>query len=144
MLCETVIAGDFVKKVVPFIDRCSHSLDLCVFDWRWYPSDPGAPVQLFNQSIVRAVQRGVKVRAIVNNDQVAGTLRSVGVQTKKFVSAHLLHCKFMVLDLAIVVTGSHNYTQSAFSSNYELSVILSGDSNISDFSNFFERLWQSQ
>lgn len=144
MNCETIIAGDFVKKVVPLIDRCLNTLDLCVFDWRWYQNDPGAPVQLFNQSIVRAVKRGVKVRALVNNDNVMGILRSVGVDSKKFISGHLLHCKFMVLDSEVVITGSHNYTQSAFSSNYELSVILGDGVNIFDFSNFFNVLWQSQ
>jgi phosphatidylserine/phosphatidylglycerophosphate/cardiolipin synthase-like enzyme len=140
MQCETIIAGDFVKKVVPLIDSARHTLDLCVFDWRWYPQDPSSPVQLFNQAIVSAVRRGVTVRALVNSDSILTTLRSVGVDAKKFVSGHLLHCKFIILDSTTIITGSHNYTQSAFSSNFELSVVLSDGVDCFPFQDFFNRL----
>lgn len=143
MLCEAVIASDFPKKIIPLIDEAKNSLDICVFDWRWYPSDPAGACQQFNNAIVRASKRGVKVRAIVNNDSVAQTLKSVGVETKRFRSAFLLHCKLMILDEKTVVTGSHNYTQSAFSANYELSVILSEPENIADFQQFFKNLFRS-
>jgi len=85
-----------------------------------------------------------KVRAIVNSEDVACKLRKAGVDVKKFVSKHLLHCKLMIIDDKIVITGSHNYTQSAFEANFEISVILSELANISDFSNFFNNLWLSQ
>lgn len=144
MQCEPIIAGQFVSKVKPFIDSAKNSLDICVFDWRWYPNDPGAVCQQFNLSIVAAVKRGVKVRALVNSDSVAQILRSVGVQVKKHISAHLLHLKMILIDDKIVITGSHNYTQSAFQANRELSVILSDGVDTSEFSKFFNNIWQSQ
>lgn len=141
MKVEPIIAGDFPKKVIPLIESARNNIDVCVFDWRWYPNDPGATCQLFNQAVVRAVRRGVKVRAIVNNSQVATALQSVGVDVKKFTSAHLLHCKLMIFDDDIVVTGSHNYTQSAFTDNYELSVILSDGIESFPYCDFFDRLF---
>lgn len=141
MTCEPIIASEFVKKMIPIIDEARQMIDICVFDWRWYPQDPGSVAQLYNQAVIRAIKRGVCVRAIVNSQQVADTLREAGAKTKKHISAHLLHTKLMIVDDSIIITGSHNYTQSAFSANYELSVILRDVVAIGDFSNFFNALW---
>ena len=143
MELQTIVATQFVNKVIPYVNRAKNSIDICVFDWRWYPNDPGAACQQFNQSIVSAVRRGVKVRALVNSESVAQILRSVGVECKKHASSHLLHLKMMLIDDKIVITGSHNYTQSAFTTNYELSVVLSEVDSVSEFSNFFINLWQN-
>ena len=68
---DTIIGKEFPDKVIPLIDNAKYTIDIVVFDWRWYPQDPGASVQLFNQSIVRSVRRGVKVRAIANRNQIS-------------------------------------------------------------------------
>lgn len=141
MQCESIIAGQFVQKVTPLVAGVRRTLDICVFDWRWYPNDVGSPCQIFNQSIVQAVRRGVRVRAIVNSESVAAQLRAVGVEVKRHVSKHLLHLKMMVLDSETLVTGSHNYTQSAFSANYEMSLILSDGVNLKPAEDFFNALW---
>ena len=141
MQCESIIAGEFVKKVTPLVESVRSTLDICVFDWRWYPNDVGSPCQIFNQAIVQAVRRGVHVRAIVNSESVAAQLRAVGVEVKRHVSKHLLHLKMMLLDSETLVTGSHNYTQSAFSANYEMSLILSDGVNLKPAQDFFNALW---
>lgn len=141
MQYETIVATNFVDKVVPIIDNARNSIDICVFDWRWYPNDVGSPAARFNQAIVRAAKAGVKVRALVLSDLLAFQLRAVGVETKTHRSKHLLHLKMMIIDESTVITGSHNYTQSAFSANYELSVILREIEKGSEFQSFFNTLW---
>lgn len=140
---EVIIGSQFPKKVIPLIENAQKTIDIIVFDWRWYPQDPGASVQLFNQAIVRSVRRGVRVRAIVNNNEIVNVLNSVGCDAKKILTKRLVHCKIMIIDDSIVVTGSHNYTQSAFHMNLELSVILDNLDKVSDFSNFFENLFKN-
>lgn len=141
MQCEPVIAKDFLKKVTPYLETAKKSIDICVFDWRWYATDPGATAQLFNAKIVEAVKRGVKVRAIINSDDIGNKLKGVGVVVKKFISKHIMHCKLMLIDGEVVITGSHNYTQSAMEANFELSVILSDGIDTTEFNQFFEILW---
>ncbi len=140
---ETIIGNQFPKKVIPLIENARKSIDIIVFDWRWYPQDPGAQVQLFNQAIVRAVRRGVKVRAIANNDEIVRILNSVGCEAKRLLTEKLVHAKMMIIDDEIVIVGSHNYTQSAFHMNLELSVILDNLEKISDFKNFFQNLYNT-
>lgn len=127
--------------VKPLLDEANNSIDICVFDWRWYPSDPAGECQRFNLAILDAVRRGVTVRAIVNNQNVADILKQAGANTKKFRSAHLLHTKLMIIDDKIAITGSHNYTQSAFSANYEVSVIIEDEQVCNQLKIFFNNIF---
>ena len=140
-MIQTISGRQFPKVVIPLIDSAKHSINAVVFDWRWYDQDPSNPVQLFNQAIVRAVRRGVQVRAIANNDRIVRILSACGIQARKITTLKLVHCKLMVIDNEAVITGSHNYTQSAFQANLELSVCLIKPENISDFLNYFDNLW---
>jgi phosphatidylserine/phosphatidylglycerophosphate/cardiolipin synthase-like enzyme len=138
---ESIIGKEFPKKVTPLIEKAVKSIDIIVYDWRWYPHDPGASVQLFNQAIVRAVRRGVKVRAIVNNDEISRVLKEVGCEARRLTIANLVHCKFMVIDEKLAITGSHNYTQSAFQKNLEVSVIFDDLGMVVSLKNYFDNLW---
>lgn len=138
---ETIIGKEYPKKVIPLIEQAKHSIDIVVFDWRWYPQDPGASVQLFNQAIIRAVRRGVKVRAIANNDQIVDILKQNGCQAKKLLTTKLVHPKLMLIDEETAITGSHNYTQSAFQMNYEISMIIQGREEIQNLIQFFNNLF---
>jgi len=140
-MVDTIVGKEFPQKVIPLIEQAKRTIDIVVFDWRWYPQDPGASVQLFNQAIVRSVRRGVKVRVIANNDQIINVLKSQGVEAKKLVTAKLVHPKIMILDNEIAVTGSHNYTQSAFQMNYEVSMILRGREEIQRLIEFFNNIY---
>lgn len=140
---EAIIGKQFPNKVIPLIENSKKTLDIIVFDWRWYPQNPGASVQLFNQAIVRATRRGVKVRAIANNEEIVKILNSVGCQAKRLLTKKLVHVKMMLIDGEIAIIGSHNYTESAFQMNLELSVILDPCEKIAEFSDFFTNLYNN-
>jgi phosphatidylserine/phosphatidylglycerophosphate/cardiolipin synthase-like enzyme len=140
---DVIIANKFLSKILPIINSARKSIDIIVFDWRWYEDTPASDCQKFNLAICDALRRGVRVRAVVNSDDIATKLRSVGANVKKHISRHLLHAKIMIFDDETVLIGSHNYTQSAMTSNYELSVVLSEIENIKEFNSFFEYIWQN-
>jgi phosphatidylserine/phosphatidylglycerophosphate/cardiolipin synthase-like enzyme len=139
---DVIIGTAFPKKIIPLIDLAKKNIRTVVYDWRWYPNDPGNAVSLFNQAIVRAVRRGVKVQAIANNDAVVATLNENGIDAKKITTQGLMHAKLMIIDDNVVVIGSHNYTHNAFILNKEISVVLTDCENIDDFKIFFQSLWQ--
>ncbi len=140
-MLETISGREYPIKVIPLIQNAKSSIDIVVFDWRWYPQDPGASCQLFNQAIIQSIRRGVKIRAIVNNGRIMDILLREGCFVKKLMTTKLVHCKLMIIDEQIVITGSHNYSQSAFQLNLELSVIINENGIVKDFSNFFNNLW---
>lgn len=140
---ETIIGKEFPRKVIPLIDAAKKSIDIIVFDWRWYPQDPGAQVQLFNHAIIRATRRGVRVRAVVNNDEIVRVLNENGCDAKRILTKRLVHCKIMIVDSETVIIGSHNYTQSAFEMNLEVSIILDKMGKVDEFNNFFLNLFNN-
>ena len=142
MQSQTIIGKQFPTIISPLIEGAKKSIRIVVFDWRWYSNDPGCLVQLFNQAIIRAARRGVKIEAICNNDFLIGVLKENGVAAKKITTNGIMHSKLMIIDDNTVVIGSHNYTQAAFTINRELSVALSDVENVADFNLFFEQLWQ--
>ena len=138
---EAISGRDFPAKVIPLIEQAKNTIDIVVFDWRWYPQDPGAACQLFNQAILRAARRKVKIRVIANNDQIINILQKEGCEARRLRTTKLVHCKLILIDNQTVITGSHNFTQSAFQMNLELSVIINGDFSKEPFSTFFNNLW---
>jgi phosphatidylserine/phosphatidylglycerophosphate/cardiolipin synthase-like enzyme len=138
---QTVIGAEFPKEIIPLIHQAKHSLDILVFDWRWYPSEPDSPVQLFNQAILQAAKRGIKVRALVNHLDIVDLLRKYGVDARKANTKTLVHAKLMIVDSDIVVVGSHNYTQSAFERNFECSLIVKSDSCVAELQQYYNGLF---
>ena len=138
---DAIIGKQFPAKVIPLIEKASHSIRIVVFDWRWYPNDSANPVQLFNQAIVRAVRRGVKVDAIANSDEIVATLKSIGVNAKKPNIKNLVHAKLLIFDDKDVVIGSHNFSQNAFTMNMEVSVFIPNFSGVPDLLRFFDSLY---
>lgn len=141
---QAIIGKEFIKEVVPLIDGAKHSINVVVFFWGWYGNEPGNPCQLFNASIIRAVKRGVVVRACVNSRKIASPLIDNGVKVRIPVSKSLMHTKMLLIDDQILVLGSHNFSQSAFTTNFETSIISKQDECLPKFSQFFESLWSLQ
>lgn len=133
----------YVSKVCPAIDAVLEEIRIIIFDWRVDKNEGVSEIELFNQAIYKAVKRGVKVRAIVNSEKVKDVVSKFGVEARVITSEKLMHTKLLILDRFHIVLGSHNFTQSAFSANHELSVYFV----VQDFENpyieYFERLWLS-
>lgn len=143
MNCQSItpiFGGEFPDKVLPLIEAAKSVIKIIVFDWRWYPSDPGCACQRFNNAIIRARKRGVAISALTNCKDVIEVLRGAGCVARGALSARLLHSKMMIIDQKILVIGSHNYTQNAFTSNFEASVILEGCDDLAQFDQYFNSL----
>lgn len=138
---QTLIGKEYPKFVIPLIEKAVNSIKIVVFDWRWYENDVGNPCQLFNASIVRAQKRGVKVEACVNSEQIAQPLRVNNICVKIPNIKNLVHTKFIIIDDKILVFGSHNFSQSAFTTNLETSMIVDNPLQVNDFIVFFNQIW---
>lgn len=140
-MIQTLSGRQFPAFVIPLIDSAKNSIDIVVYDWHWYPSDPGSSCQLFSQAILNAARRHVKVRAVLNNNDTVGVLKSQNCEAKKWHQSKLMHAKLIIIDNQTVITGSHNYTQSAFNINFELSVVLYEENIVKDCNVFFNNIW---
>ncbi len=102
---------------------------------------PHTPCKSLIKKMVRAVRRGVKIRVISNYAEVIDTLNILGFYAKKWPASNLMHSKLVIIDNQIVVSGSHNFTGNAFTSNLETSNIFNDEKTAKTFSDFFKNLW---
>lgn len=141
-MVRTVIAGnEFGPLVTSLIGAAQSCIDITVFDWRWFPYSRGPELNSFNQSIKEALQRGVKIRAVVQQKVLVQDLKKLGIEAKKIYTRGLMHSKLIIIDNRYVVIGSHNLTQAAFSNNHEISVVLDCADNCGGFNSFFNNLY---
>lgn len=136
-----IIGSEYPKKVIPLIDAAVQNIDIVVYDWRWYPDQIAHPVQQLNAAIVRASQRGVLVRAIVNADLNLETLKSAGIKARRLKDKRTLHTKMILIDSKTLVIGSHNFTRNAFGANIETSVAVDVPEGVTRFAEFFNNLY---
>jgi phosphatidylserine/phosphatidylglycerophosphate/cardiolipin synthase-like enzyme len=136
-----IISQNFVDEVVPIINIAVQSIDIIVFQWRFYKRDLDNKVSRFNRAIADAVKRGVRVRCLVQQASAVNELKNMGCQARKLQTKRLLHAKLLIIDGNGIVLGSHNYTMHAFASNYEASVFFILDDKQNAFSKYFSNLW---
>ena len=138
---EFLIGEQFPDKVIPLINEAKKSIQIIVFEWIWYPNNNTKSIQLFNQSIVRARNRGVNIEVVANSIPIVKVLNGLNIKARKLSTRKLIHSKVMIIDEKDVVIGSHNYTQNAFTSNFEVSVYIKEAENIKTLLTHFNYLY---
>jgi phosphatidylserine/phosphatidylglycerophosphate/cardiolipin synthase-like enzyme len=136
-----IIGKQFPGIVIEQIKNAKESIKIIVFDWRWYPNEPGSNVSIFNQALISRANSGVAVSAITNSEHIVRMLNTVNIKAKKLITKKLVHIKMMIIDDKHLIIGSHNYTNSAFELNYEISVLISNCPNIEVYTKFFEGIY---
>ena len=97
------------------------------------------------QALVRAHQRGVSVRVLLDkksassNRYVIGVLQNAQIHVRQDGKHAIAHNKVMVIDLRTVITGSFNFTNSAATRNAENFLILKSE----DLAQQYRLQWKS-
>lgn len=97
--------------------------------------------------VIRAHKRGVAVTVVIDLHSALGAsaralaaLQTAGIRVLYSQGAQLLHHKFVYIDEQTLVTGSANWTHSAFAKNSDSVIILHNLNK--DQRTFLNRLWR--
>ena len=129
------------EGVIPLINQAKESIDLSIF----FLTHNNA-----SKALVRAKERGVKVRVIV--DATGATngyskhkyLRENNIEVKVETWGGKMHMKSALIDKKHIIVGSMNWTSAGESKNDENTLIILNDViNGKKISKFFEELWGS-
>jgi phosphatidylserine/phosphatidylglycerophosphate/cardiolipin synthase-like enzyme len=100
--------------------------------------------------LVKARERGVKVRLYLDKDQVeyqysqSRFLVQRGIKTRTSSNNYIMHNKFAIIDNRILLTGSYNWTFSANNRNDENLMVIDDPEIIEIFQNQFVNLWSNK
>ncbi|MGK0358873.1 MAG: cardiolipin hydrolase [Bradymonadia bacterium] len=129
---------DCRNAIIGLLKSARETIDLCVFTI----TDNGV-----SKEIYAASRRGVKVRLITDNDKATDRgsdiddLERAGVPVRVDHTENHMHHKFAIFDAETVLTGSYNWTRSAYTRNQE-NVIISDDVRfVRQFEAGFNTLW---
>jgi hypothetical protein len=100
--------------------------------------------------LVKAQERGVKVRLYLDKDQVdyqysqSRFLVQNGIEARISTNNYIMHNKFAIIDNRILLTGSYNWTFSANNRNDENLMVIDYPEIIKIFQNQFINLWTNK
>ncbi|KAF9985070.1 hypothetical protein BGZ75_003364 [Mortierella antarctica] len=127
------------QQLVKTLDGAKKSLDICVYT---ITDDHLA------SAIIRAHERGVKVRIISDNekaDDLGSDVKRLrddnDIPTRVDKSTSFMHHKFAVIDDSLVINGSYNWTKGARFDNRENLTLTNYPKAVQGFKSEFERLW---
>ncbi|KAK3826940.1 MAG: hypothetical protein JOS17DRAFT_792189 [Linnemannia elongata] len=127
--------GNFIKT----LSNAKKSLDICVFT---ITDNETA------DAVIQAHKRGVRVRIISDDDKsedlgadVKRFARDHGIPTRVDGSPSHMHHKFAIIDDALVMTGSYNWTKGARYQNREDLCLTNSAKAVRAFKDEFEKLW---
>lgn len=131
---------DCPRKIVQLLSQAAQSLKICVFT-------------ITDDRIAAALEaahhRGVAVRVLTDNDKALDLgsdvmrLQQAGVAVRVDRTPFHMHHKFAVIDGALLLNGSYNWTRGAARDNHENFLVTSDPTLISQFSRRFDQLWES-
>jgi len=129
------------SRLLQLLRRASVSLDVAVFSIT--DND-------IADTLVAAMQRGVAVRVISDDEQVKQQgsdilrLQAAGMPVKVDASpAFHMHHKFAIIDGLTVATGSYNWTQQAHTGNQENLLVVEDAGAVREYQGCFQGMWDS-
>ncbi|KAK1129697.1 hypothetical protein K0M31_019413 [Melipona bicolor] len=129
----------YLRKIISYIDRATRSLDVCMYFFT---------CQSLSNAIVNSHKRGVLVRVIMDRCMSSNRATQTilfynnGVAIRLAYEDNLMHHKFLIVDNDLVITGSTNWTMSAFFGNFDHVVVTNQHSLVKPFVDEFDRLWK--
>lgn len=127
------------KKIISFINSAKKSLEIAIYS-------------LTHRDIVSAIkaakERGIKVRVVVDREQMDGPNSLVkelmqNVEVKIGGSKGIMHNKYTIVDNEKIETGSYNYTSSASHFNSENQIYIFEEPVVKEYMDDYEKLWES-
>ncbi|MFO7650668.1 MAG: phospholipase D-like domain-containing protein [bacterium] len=155
--------ADAIDVLPRLFNSARSSIDLAQFYLLYYPPhSKGRDLCPLYDALIAAAQRGVRVRIIVDSvtleqsptetyhrmprelGSVPGIeVRSVDLRPHSDYAGCLMHAKYCLIDGAVALVGSHNWSFGAFRDNREISVVVRDSAYAAELGEVFDADWRS-
>ncbi len=130
--------GDCWKLIVNEIENAEKTLDVAIYSL--------TSLEL-SSALVAAKSRGVAIRLVTDNEQSQSKYSKTQYLADSDIPVRYdgygcMHHKFAIIDTAMVITGSYNWSNSAETRNDENVVFIKSRGIAEAYSSEFGRLWE--
>src|SRR5204863_5482816 len=128
-------SDDYWKVLPELLSSATSSIDVCMFHIA-LPKETHPTFGLLD-ALRQAHQRGVAMRVLVDSDLKTDPyrstvinapaktfLRDAGIACRSDVTDRLLHSKYLILDRALVILGSHNWSAGSYFGFDDLTLVI--------------------
>lgn len=151
---EVIVDRQYAQVVGEAFASARSSIRVMMFEAHYYEKHRNSPTNLLIRELIAAEQRGVDVKVIlerrekadrvnVNNETTARILSRGGVEVAYDSPATTTHTKLLIIDGALSVVGSTNWTYSALEKNHEVSVLIRSAEVARTLQDYFQDVWKS-
>lgn len=141
MNVSVLIGKEYHRRAIQLFNSAKETVDVIIYRWDFSLERPNLATTAFTTALLACVLRGVRVRVLCGSPVLVSRLRGFGVSAKVCLPGKLTHAKLLIADSFTTLVGSHNFTQSAFTLNIEVSLAVQDASVASDLHGYFLRLW---
>ena len=136
------------------IQKARSSIKVMMFEASYYEKHKNSPSNVLIRELIAAKKRGVgvtvilerregKERATLRNVNTGNVLAQGGVEVVYDPLAITTHTKLLIIDGALSIVGSTNWTYNALDKNHEVSVLVQSPEVASNLQDYFQRVWKS-
>ena len=147
-----IIDRQYYPCALNAIREAKKTINLAIFQIRYYPKYPESPSNLLIESLISAAKRGVEVEVCIersegyNEETNAFNLESAKRLAANKVKVYLdnpektMHAKFLVVDGRLVLLGSTNWSYYSLNFNRETNVMVESKEMASQLLQYFSEL----
>jgi len=151
---EVITDRQYVQVVGNAFTRARSSIRVMMFEAHYYEKHLDSPTNLLILELIAAKQRGVDVKVIlerreekdrvsVSNLTAGRVLSRGGVEVVYDSPATTTHTKLLIIDGALSIVGSTNWTYNALEKNHEVSVLIRSSQVARTLEDYFHKVWKT-
>ncbi|MCK5655191.1 MAG: hypothetical protein KAI03_02710 [Candidatus Aureabacteria bacterium] len=156
---KNISGRKYYPAVREALQEAKESIYMAMYQVSLHPYNKTAKVYKLIEELIRAEERGVELKIILdqNIDFIAGqdiykwaakgknawcfkALKEAGIDVEYDSLSTYTHAKAIVIDNEIVIIGSSNWSESAFSKNAETNVLIKSKALASELLNYFKTI----
>lgn len=143
----------YYKELPALLEGAKTSIDICMFYMAL--GGPDHPTRPLVDALAKKQENGCKVRVLLDRDDIGDPYgsRFINSHAARYLAEHgvtvhhdqgnrVLHSKFVLLDDARLVIGSHNWTDGSYLKYRDLSFVLDVRNAANTWSDRFDALWK--
>lgn len=129
--------GGCAEAVKYWIEHANSSIHILIYSFT---------LDSISDELIEAYNRGVEVKVVFEEQQITKyseyqKLKAAGIEVRNDTNSNLMHNKIMIVDEAIVLTGSFNWSANAENRNDENLIVIKSVEVASLYEEEFRKVW---
>ena len=154
MVVRGIVDNEFLT-IAPFvIDQAKKKLLISTYRLQIHTKTKASNFLNLYKALVNAIARGVKVQVLAQYSEKIGLsphsnllsmaiLKDKGAEVRFLKRGRISHAKMIIVDDAYLIMGSHNWSLSSLTRNFEFSVLLDDPESIAQAKAHYLVNWES-